>query len=170
MKLESPDSKISAFHKMIILNTLLAQRNGISLILYFSFSKMRTIWRNHWKSIVWAIIILTLCSIPGNQINKVKIIDIPHLDKFVHFFFYFVFTLLLISENNKGRHHRKVTVDAILIAATISLSYGALIEVLQKIIMVNRGADIWDMVANTFGFIAAAISYRQVNRVTEGYI
>jgi len=121
-------------------------------------------------SIVWATFILVLCSIPGNQINKIKFIDIPQLDKFVHFTFYFVFTLLLISENNKLRLHRKVTVDAILIAATISLSYGALIEIIQKILVINRGADIWDMVANTVGFLVAAVTYRSVNRITDGYI
>lgn len=131
---------------------------------------MRNILKNHWKSIVWATFILVLCSIPGNQINKVKFIDIPHLDKFVHFIFYAVFTLLLISENNKQRLHRKVTVDAILIAATISLSYGALIEIIQKVLVINRGADIWDMTANTAGFLVAAITYRSVNRITDGYL
>jgi VanZ family protein len=131
---------------------------------------MTTFLNNHWKSIVWGLFILVLCSIPGNQINKIKFIDIPQLDKFVHFILYFIFTLLLISENNKQRHLRKVTVDAILIAATISLTCGALIEILQKVLIINRGADIWDMIANTFGFIAAVISYRQVNRITEGYI
>ncbi len=102
--------------------------------------------------------------------NKVKFIDIPHLDKFVHFIFYFVFTLLLISENNKQRLFRKVTVDAILIAATISLSYGAFIEIIQKVLIINRGADIFDMVANTIGFLVAAISYRWINRITDCYI
>lgn len=131
---------------------------------------MLSFWNNHWKSIIWAIFILVLCTIPGNQIYKVKFIDIPHLDKFVHFFFYFVFTLLLISENNKQRTMRKVSVDAILIAATISLSYGALIEILQKVLIINRGADIMDLIANTFGFLLAALSYRQVNRITEGFI
>lgn len=131
---------------------------------------MRVYWNNHWKSIVWAVFILVLCGIPGNQVNKVKFIDIPHLDKFVHFFLYFAFTLLLISENNKQKNFRKVTVDAILVAATISLSYGALIEILQKVLFINRGADIWDMIANTFGFLAAVISYRQVNKITDGYI
>lgn len=121
-------------------------------------------------SIIWGAIILVLCSIPGNQMNKIKFIDIPHLDKFVHFIFYFVFTLLLISENNKQRSHHKVTVDAILIAATISLSYGALIEIIQKVLIINRGADIWDMVANTVGFLVAAITYRSVNRITDGYL
>lgn len=131
---------------------------------------MRNFWQNHWMSIVWATFILVLCSIPGNQMNKIKFIDIPHLDKFVHFIFYFVFTLLLISENNKQRLHRKVTVDAILIAATISLSYGAVIEIIQKVLVINRGADIWDMVANTVGFLVAAVTYRSVNRITDGYL
>lgn len=131
---------------------------------------MRKFWQNHWMSIIWGAIILVLCSIPGNQMNKIKFIDIPHLDKFVHFIFYFVFTLLLISENNKQRSHHKVTVDAILIAATISLSYGALIEIIQKVLIINRGADIWDMVANTVGFLVAAITYRSVNRITDGYL
>lgn len=131
---------------------------------------MLKIWNTHWKSIVWAIFILALCGIPGNQINKVKVIDIPHMDKFVHFFIYYVFTLLLISENNNWKHRRKVTVNAFLIAAAISLGYGALIEVLQKILFINRSADIWDMIANTFGFLLAALSYRQVNRITEGYL
>lgn len=127
-------------------------------------------WREHWKSIVWGAFILILCSIPGNQINKVKFIDIPYLDKFVHFFLYYVFTLLLISENNRQKHHRKVSVNAILIAAAISLPIGALIEIIQKAVIINRSSDIWDMVANVFGFLAATLSYRQVNRITEGYI
>jgi VanZ family protein len=131
---------------------------------------MRKFWSKHWKSIVWGVFILVLCGTPGNQINKVKFIDIPHLDKFVHFILYFVFTLLLISENNTQRSHRKVTVNAILIAAAISLSYGALIEILQKVLFINRSGDTWDMIANTFGFILATLLYRQINRVTEGYI
>ena len=119
---------------------------------------------------VWAAFIFVLCSIPGNEINKVKVIDIPHFDKFVHFIFYFVLTLLLISENNTQKHLRKVTVNAILIAAAISLSYGALIEILQATLFVHRSGDIWDMAANTVGFIVAAISYRQANRITDGYL
>lgn len=131
---------------------------------------MLKIWNIHWKSIVWAIFILVLCGIPGNQINKVKFIDIPQMDKLVHFFLYYMFTLLLISENNTQKHHRKVTVNAILLAATISLGYGVAIEILQKVLFINRGADIWDMIANTFGFLLAALSYRQVNRITEGHV
>jgi len=126
--------------------------------------------KNHWKSITWAAFILLLCGIPGNQINKVKIIDIPHFDKIVHLSFYFILTLLLISENNSQKQQQKATIKAILTAGVISMSYGILIEILQKTIFINRGAEIWDVVANAFGFILAALSYRLVNRMTRGYI
>jgi VanZ family protein len=125
---------------------------------------------SHWKSIAWALFILVLCGIPGNEINKVKFIDIPQFDKVVHFILYFVFTLLLISESNKQRQNRKVTVESILIAAVFALSYGVLIEVLQKYLFINRSAEILDVVANTFGYLIAVISYKSVNRITKGYI
>ncbi len=126
--------------------------------------------KNHWKSITWAVFILLLCGIPGNQINKVKLIDIPHFDKIVHLSFYFTFALLLISENNSQKQQQQVTIKAILMAGVISISYGILIEILQKLVFINRGAEIWDVVANAFGFILAALSYRLVNRITKGYI
>lgn len=132
--------------------------------------KMFEFLKNHWKSIAWAVVIFILCGIPGNQINKIKIIDIPHFDKIVHLSFYFTFTLLLISENNSQKHHRKVTLNAILIAAVISMSYGILIEIFQKFVFTNRGAEFLDVVANAFGFMLATFSYRLVNRITQGYI
>lgn len=145
--------------------------NSKDYLSIFKFNSMvYRFWYEHWKSIVWGVFILMLCSIPGNQINRVKFIDIPHLDKFIHFFLYFVFTLLLISENNTSKHHRKVTVNAILIAAAISIPTGAIIEILQKVILIGRSSDVLDLVANVFGFLAATLSYRQVNRITEGYI
>ena len=126
--------------------------------------------KEHWKSLVWAAIIMILCGLPGDDLNKVKLINIPYFDKFVHWSLYFVFALFLISENNSQRKIGEVTYNAILIAAIISISYGALIEILQKFVFIHRGAEIWDEVANTLGFLVAAISYRLVNRITDKYI
>ncbi len=131
---------------------------------------MRNLIHNHWKSVVWAIVILILCGMPGDDLNKVKFIDIPHLDKIVHGFLYFVFTLLLISENNTQKTYFEVTMSSIIIAAAIALSYGILIEILQKFLFISRGAEILDMVANTIGFLIAVILYRKVNSITKGYI
>lgn len=135
-----------------------------------NYKKMLEFLKNHWKSITWAAFILLLCGIPGNQINNVKFIDIPHFDKIVHLSFYFTFTLLLISENKSQKQQQEATIKAFLIAGVISMSYGILIEILQKTLFINRGAEIWDIAANALGFILAAFSYRLVNRITRGYI
>lgn len=127
-------------------------------------------WKNHWKSIVWAGFILIVCSIPSDQVPKVSLIGIPHFDKFVHFALYFIFTLLLISGNNELKQQRKVTVNAILWAAAISLIYGIFVETLQHFIFTTRSAEFWDIVANILGFLAAALAYRPANRITEGYL
>lgn len=126
--------------------------------------------KNYWKSLLWAVFIMILCGIPGNELNKVKLINIPHFDKMVHAFLYFVFTILLISENNSQKMEMIIPMKAILIAALIALSYGALIEIMQKTIFINRGAEVCDMVANTFGFLLAAALYRQANKITKGYL
>lgn len=127
-------------------------------------------FKNYWKSLLWAVFIMILCGIPGNELNKVKLINIPHFDKMVHAFLYFVFTILLISENNSQKMEMIIPMKAILIAALIALSYGALIEIMQKTIFINRGAEVWDMVANAFGFLLAAALYRQANKITKGYL
>lgn len=124
----------------------------------------------HWKSLVWATIILILCGLPGDEVNKVKFIDIPYLDKFVHLSLYLVFTLLLISDINSKRKNYDISVKKIAIAAFIAIVYGIVIEILQKYLFVNRGAEIWDFVANTIGVVIAIFCYRWVNRITEGYI
>jgi len=61
-------------------------------------------------------------------------------------------------------------VNAIIIAAGVALSFGAMVELLQYYVFTSRSAEIWDMIANTIGFIAAAFAYQWVNRVTDGYI
>jgi len=131
---------------------------------------MATFWQNHWKSIVWALIIILLSSIPGNQIPKIKLITIPHLDKLIHMFMYFVFTLLLISGNNALRRKRKLTAHAIIMAALISLPFGVLMEYLQQYIFTSRSAEVGDVAANIAGFLLATVTYRPINRITEGFI
>lgn len=132
--------------------------------------KMRLFVNKHWKSITWGAFILITCSLPGDELNRVKLINIPHMDKLVHLVLYLIFSLLLISENNAKKYANGVTVNAIITAAGIALGYGAMVELLQYYIFTSRSAELWDMIANTLGFIAAAFAYQWVNRVTDGYI
>lgn len=131
---------------------------------------MKFFLRRHWRSSIWAIFILIVCLLPSDDFQKIKFINIPFLDKYVHFTLYFIFSLLLISENNRLKHRGSVTMTAMVIAALISIFYGGFIELLQLFLTSTRSAELSDFILNFFGFVVAAISYRWINRVTEGII
>ena len=86
--------------------------------------------------------------------------SIPHLDKVVHFTFYFVmvflgFLALRREDWSQEKRHSflwKITVTAI--------GYGIIIEVLQHVATVDRQGDLFDALANSTGAIAAMMLLR----------
>ena len=126
-------------------------------------------WRNHWKSVVLALLIFTLSVMPADRVPRVGFLKIPHADKLVHCFLYFVFGTLLISGFNRLKVQRGVTNLALLWAAAISIPYGMGMELIQHF-FTSRSASWFDVVANIMGFLVAALLYRIINRSTKGYI
>jgi VanZ family protein len=127
-------------------------------------------WRNHWKSILWAAIILFLSAFSGDKIPRVDFIKIPNFDKFVHFSLYYVFSILLISGGNQNKKQGWVTLNSIKWAALVAITYGLFIELLQHLLFTSRSADFLDIVANVIGFVMATLSYKLVNQISRGYI
>ncbi len=116
----------------------------------------------------WAIIILILCLMPSSDLERVRFINIPYMDKFVHLGLYIVFTLLLISEKNPQRNSGLVSFKTLAFAVGFSLFYGILIELMQLWFTSSRSADIWDVVADSIGITIALTNYKWVNKVTGG--
>ena len=50
-----------------------------------------------WRNIIWAGVIFFLCAIPSDSIPDPKL-NIPHLDKVVHFGMFFIMSIFLCSE------------------------------------------------------------------------
>ena len=107
-------------------------------------------------SIVWALFIAILCSIPGTDLPSIGWLELISFDKFVHAFLFFVqfyFTSKAICNNpysrTKRHHHHKL-------AFAFCVFYGGILELLQGAIFIERSADIFDFIANTAG---ATISY-----------
>lgn len=126
--------------------------------------------KQHINSILWAIIILILCGAPSSEFPSVGFLNIPHLDKVVHFGLYFVFTLLLISENNTLRLSGGSTKKSLLIGFTFAVVYGGLIEIMQMLVFTSRGADIVDFLANLIGSITAILCYKLLNKLSRRLI
>ncbi|WP_395042991.1 VanZ family protein [Flavobacterium sp.] len=102
-------------------------------------------------AITWTAIItyLSLASL-GTIGNTIKI---PYKDKMVHFVFYFLFVIFWnLSQNNK-LIHKKTTIIILLIA----IFYGIIMEFFQYNFTISRHADVYDVLANSFGAIMGLI-------------
>lgn len=114
-----------------------------------------------WANILWALIIFILCAIPGEDIPDPHL-NIPHLDKVVHFGMFFIMSLLL---NCILEHKFKIKLLSIYtISVLVSLIYGGSIEILQHYFF-NRGGDVWDLLADIIGGIAGCFCYPLAKRL-----
>jgi VanZ family protein len=107
-------------------------------------------------SVVWAIIIFIFCAMPPGDIPRIRI---PHIDKVVHFGFFFVQSVwlsLLFSFQTKSRYFR-----IILFSTLLAFVYGGLIEILQDRFF-NRTGDVYDLIADISGGFAGAVIYPSI--------
>ena len=108
-----------------------------------------------WRNIIWAGVIFFLCAIPSDSIPDPQL-NIPHLDKVVHFGMFFIMSIFLCSEL---RYQTRLSLQKIyLIAIGFSFIYGGLIEVLQFKYF-NRGGDWWDLFADVLGGVVGCLLY-----------
>lgn len=82
--------------------------------------------------------------------------EIPFKDKFVHFVFYFLFTILWFRALDK--YDAQITlVKKLWIVFLFGFVYGAGIEICQGLFTETRSADIFDVLANSVGGVTAAV-------------
>jgi len=97
---------------------------------------------------------------PGSSPQGI-FLKIPHLDKLIHFVFYFVLCWLLIRAKRgkfqQGTNLIRVYCNSFLVA----VGYGFCIEIIQYFIS-WRSFDWLDVLANSLGAITAAILLRWV--------
>ena len=95
---------------------------------------------------LWTLLIVFLCLV---QFENLPSVSVKNADKYVHFTFHFLFTLLWSTYfffSNK-----KVEINTVLKILLISLIFGILIEFIQGEFTLTRKADGFDVLANFFG-------------------
>lgn len=101
-------------------------------------------------AIFWSLLIAFACLISFNTLNEVGTIDIPNIDKIIHFCFYTTFTIIWTWSLHYHKSHpnyiRKVS--RVFGAAVL---FGFIIELLQKYTTTTRSFEWWDVLANTSG-------------------
>ena len=112
-------------------------------------------------NVIWILIIFILCAMPSEDIPDPHL-NIPHLDKVVHFGMFFILSLLISLPLEL---HTTIPPKLIYtIAILTAFVYGGLIEILQHYFF-NRGGDVWDLAADITGGIAGCLCYPVAKRI-----
>lgn len=106
--------------------------------------------KNYRLALLWAGFIAFLCGLPGKDIPHISFLELLSFDKWVHASVFFVLVLFLskayrLADIEFFRHHANK------IALLLAIAYGGLLEILQAILFIDRSADLYDFIANSFG-------------------
>ena len=101
-------------------------------------------------AVIWTVLIAIMCLL---RFDKLPSIGVSEEDKYVHFTFHFVFTMLWGFYS--WQKENSIVVNKIVSIVFISLCYGIVIEVLQETCTTTRHADLFDVIANATGAISA---------------
>lgn len=103
----------------------------------------------------WFLLMNVLLLMPDQKLETKALIEIPHLDKAIHFFIYFLLVFLgIMYLKLKGRERAEM------LLLIIAMAHGLQIEFLQKIPSVNRDFSWFDFLFDCLGAGAGFISAR----------
>lgn len=110
-------------------------------------------------AILWALLILILCGIPGKDIPHISFLELLSFDKFVHAGIFFVLLLLAVRGFLVQSNFPQLKKLAKFIALLICIVYGGSLEIMQGTLFVDRSADVFDFIANAFGATMGVLVY-----------
>ena len=103
-------------------------------------------------AIIWLIISFILLTLPGSDIPKASFLDLIYFDKWVHIGMFGLLTILWCYPFFKTTMASRIFFLRITL---IIISYGILMEFVQKFFASERSFDITDMIADAVGAIIA---------------
>lgn len=119
---------------------------------------------------LWALLILILCGIPGRDIPHISFLEMLSFDKFVHAGIFLVLVVLMIRGLKLQNSIRLLQFNAKAYSFIICVIYGGALELMQEAVFEERSADIYDFIANSFGCLVGLMIYNWLERLFIGRI
>lgn len=113
------------------------------------------------------LIIVSVLSLITFSTNS-TISSFPHLDKIIHFVFYFGMNVLILSSIILYRKQSNSRLFEYIIATIITVSYSGLIEYIQP--LVGRAKDYSDLIANSLGAMTGLIIFILLSHIYKDKI
>ena len=115
-------------------------------------------------AMLWALLILFLCGMPGKDIPHISFLELLSFDKFVHASIFFIFILLSIRGFLLQTYFLKLQLNAKAVAFSICVAYGGLMEIMQGTLFADRSADVYDFIATSFGCLIGWMFYNSIEK------
>jgi VanZ family protein len=120
--------------------------------------------RYNWPALAWALFILIICGIPGNELPKINFWQWLRWDKLVHLGIYTILALLLIRGLSEQSDFLNLRRSPKLSAFLICTFYGMIVEILQATVFVHRSGDVRDAIANSLGALIGVFLFDKMTR------
>ncbi|HKR06873.1 MAG TPA: VanZ family protein [Bacteroidia bacterium] len=120
--------------------------------------------RHNIAGILWAILILILCVLPGSAIPHYRWTDLLSIDKIIHAFLFIILTLLLIRGFKRQTRFSFLNVHTLTLIFLFSVIYGGLLELMQNYCLADRTGSWFDLIANVTGCILGIIINNYLKR------
>lgn len=112
--------------------------------------------KKHFLTAAWAIFIMGITLLPGNNIPDVSI---PGLDKLVHFLIFGILMFLMLYDFRKIQKPKAACLNLVSASFIFCIGYGILIEVAQHYIP-GRSFSVQDIMADSAGIVAAYFIFK----------
>ncbi len=103
--------------------------------------------------LVWAVVIFVVISLPPENIPQAPLLQVPHIDKAIHFFMFAVFGVLVLLGLYKKSTAGSLSLKHITMAVIAGSAYGILTESIQYCCLPGRHGNVPDVLANIFGTV-----------------
>lgn len=111
-------------------------------------------------AIIWFLVILALCSMPGKSIPHISWLELLSFDKFVHASIFFVLQILTMRAFIFSPSFSKKKWLILLFC----MAYGGALEIMQSLFFSERSGDMFDFIANSFGCVCGLLLFSFIQK------
>ena len=119
----------------------------------------------NYPGITWAVFILIVLGIPGDQISNRSFLQIPYFDKVIHAVLFLILVFLLSRGfflQQKFNFLYRFSIPSVLV---IGICYGGLTEILQANVFKGRTADISDFIFDVVGCFCGLLLFLFMKKI-----
>lgn len=123
---------------------------------------MKRLSEDFYPGLIISIFIMVIMGLPGNYFPKVvSFWDWLGPDKVIHLIVFGILSYSMLWGYRKKimSHDVRYIKKSFLLTLLLSVSYGALTELMQKYVFINRFGSIYDFIADAIGCVLGAIVF-----------